>query len=158
MAYNMKNSALKMSAKTGSPMQGNYASPMKQWWNPLNKEVKSERVDEDMDDGGTHKVREYKNKLTGRTKTKVVQTDKDGNVTSDYKRINRKDGSEKKAKHKMTFTNKDGNQETVVNKTKSDKEGVETKGKYTSRVTDKHGKTTKEVTKVKGKKGIHLMS
>jgi hypothetical protein len=27
--------------------------------------------------------------------------------TSDYKRINRKDGSEKKAKHKMTFTNKE---------------------------------------------------
>jgi len=36
MAYNMKNSALKMSAKTGSPLQKNYAgSPAKQTLDPI---------------------------------------------------------------------------------------------------------------------------
>jgi hypothetical protein len=82
MAYNMKNSALKMSAKTGSPMQGNYASPMKQWWNPLNKEVKSERVDEKSygSDGESteKKSRTYQNKFTGNRKVKTKETTKSG--------------------------------------------------------------------------------
>lgn len=85
MAYNMKNSALKMSAKSGSPMQANYAggaSPMKQWWNPLNKEVKSERVDEKSygPDGESteKKSKTYKNKITGNRKVKTKETTKSG--------------------------------------------------------------------------------
>jgi len=90
MAYNMKNSALKMSAKTGSPMQGNYASPMKQWWNPFNKEVKSERVDEKSYGGFSEndnkgdpystekKSRTYQNKITGNRKVKTKETKKSG--------------------------------------------------------------------------------
>lgn len=54
------------------------ASPLKQWWNPFNKEVKSERVDEksyggfgDDDDGPTStekKSRTYQNRFTGNRK------------------------------------------------------------------------------------------
>ena len=82
MAYNMKNSALKMSAKTGSPMQENYTSPVKQRWNPFNKEVESERVDEKSygSDGGSteKKSRTYQNRLTGNRKVKTKETTKSG--------------------------------------------------------------------------------
>ena len=111
-----------------------------------------------MEDGGTHTVKTRKNILTGRTKLKVTQRDKDGNVTSKYKKTNRKDGSEVRSKHKMTFTNRDGDKETLVSKNKTNKKGVTTKAKHKSKVTDKHGKTTKTVKKIKGKKDIHLMS
>ena len=47
-AYKMKNSMLKMSAKHGSPMQGNYGSPMTkptlgEWWKKtkLGKDLKA---------------------------------------------------------------------------------------------------------------------
>jgi len=82
MAYNLKNSVLKMSAKTGSPMQGNYGSPMKQWWNPFNKEVKSERLEKKSygpdGESSEKKSKTYQNKITGNRKVKTKETTKSG--------------------------------------------------------------------------------
>ena len=71
----------------GSPYKAE-TSPLKQWYNPFNKEVKSERVDSksyggfgEDSDGPTStetKSRTYQNRLTGNRKVKSKTTKKSG--------------------------------------------------------------------------------
>ena len=94
--FKMKNSALKMSAKSGSPMQANYASPAK---------------------GTDHGVEGHKHDSEGEhiaseTRTKDTVTKTKGDKTSTYRVTNteiRDDGSKK-----ITLTNDEGNSYTEI--------------------------------------------
>ena len=84
-AYKMKNSALHMSAKYGSPMQQNYESPLKE-----NKTIKGEK-------GMSKKVEIIKNKKLVDTKYFIGETPTDSTTFNiDLKRRIKEGAQEKK--------------------------------------------------------------